>query len=176
MASPIRLAALSPVNADIMKAGPNHCLALCLCALEQEEAAAGRFLYPTWSTQAPGGIWNNVWGPARIRSQAGVTVFPWQGRLYAFDESSLPFEMDPTTLATYGESRLGVPPEIPVTFAAHSKFDHRTGEWLHFGIQYGRCASLHLTCFAADGSLTRHRVVELPRYVYLTTGLSAAAT
>ena len=133
----------------------------------REEAAAGRFLYPTWSTQAPGGIWNNVWGPARIRSQAGVTVFPWQGRLYAFDESSLPFEMDPTTLATYGESRLGVPPEIPVTFAAHSKFDHRTGEWLHFGIQYGRCASLHLTCFAADGSLTRHRVVELPRYVYL---------
>jgi len=133
----------------------------------REEAAAGRFLYPTWSTLAPGGLRNNFWGPGRIRSQAGVTVFPWHGRLYAFDESALPFEMDQTTLATIGESRLGVPPEIPVTFAAHSKFDQRTGEWLHFGIQYGRSVSLHLTCFAADGALTRHRVLELPRFVYL---------
>jgi len=133
----------------------------------REEAAAGRFLYPTWSTLAPGGLWNNIWGPGRIRSQAGVTVFPWRGRLYAFDESSLPFEMDPETLATYGESRLGVAPETPVIFAAHGKFDPRSGEWLHFGIQYERRVSLHLTCFAANGSLTRHRVIELPRYVYL---------
>ncbi|MSM39608.1 MAG: dioxygenase [Geobacter sp.] len=133
----------------------------------REEAAAGRFLFPTWSTLAPGGIWNNFWGPGRIRSQAGVTVFPWQGRLYAFDESSLPFALDPDTLETLGESRLGVPPETPVIFAAHAKLDPATGEWLHFGIQYGRRVSLHLTCFAPDGRLSRHRVVELPRYVYL---------
>lgn len=133
----------------------------------QEEAAAGRFLFPTWSTLAPGGIVHNFWGPGRIRSQAGVTVFPWRGRLYAFDESSLPFALDPTTLETIGESRLGVPQEIPLIFAAHGKFDPRTGEWLHFGIQYGRQVSLHLTCFAADGTLTRHRIIELPRYVYL---------
>jgi len=133
----------------------------------QEEAAAGRFLYPTWSTLAPGGLWNNFWGPGRIRSQAGVTVFPWQGRLYAFDESSLPFELDPVTLATTGESRLGVDQEIPVIFAAHGKFDPSTGEWLHFGIQYGRQVSLHLTCFAANGALTRHRTIDLPRYIYL---------
>ena len=131
------------------------------------EEAAGRFLYPTWSTLAPGGLWNNFWGPARIRSQAGVTVFPWQGRLYAFDESSLPFEMDPVTLETHGESRLGVAPDIPVIFAAHGKFDPLTGEWLHFGILYGRRVSLHLTAFAANGALTRHRIIELPRYVYL---------
>lgn len=133
----------------------------------REEAAAGRFLYPTWSTLAPGGLLNNFWGPGRIRSQAGVTVFPWRGRLYAFDESALPFELDPVTLSTIGESRLGVPPETPLIFAAHGKFDPRTGEWLHFGIQYERHVSLHLTCFAADGTLTRHRVIQLPRYVYL---------
>jgi all-trans-8'-apo-beta-carotenal 15,15'-oxygenase len=132
-----------------------------------EEEVAGRFLYPTWSTLAPGGLWNNFWGPGRIRSQAGVTVFPWQGRLYAFDESSLPFELDQATLETRGESRLGVAPEIPLLFAAHSKFDPLTGEWLHFGIQFGRQASLHLTCFAANGSLARHRVIELPGFVYL---------
>lgn len=131
------------------------------------EAAADRYLFPTWSTLAPGGLWNNFLGLPRIRSQAGVTVFPWQGRLYAFDESSLPFELDSTTLETFGESRLGVPPEIPIVFAAHGKFDPRTGEWLHFGIQYGRQVSLHISCFAANGTLTRHRIVELPRYVYL---------
>lgn len=131
------------------------------------EEAAGRFLYPTWSTMAPGGLWNNFWGPGRIRSQAGVTVFPWQGRLYAFDESALPFELDPVTLETRGESRLGIAPEIPVVFAAHSKFDPLTGEWLHFGIQHGRKISLHLTSFAANGSLSRHRIIELPRFVYL---------
>ncbi len=133
----------------------------------REEAAADRYLFPTWSTLAPGGLWNNFLGPSRIRSQAGVTVFPWQGRLYAFDESSLPFELDPTTLETIGESRLGVPAEIPLVFAAHSKFDPRTGEWLHFGIEYGRHAYLHLNCFAANGTLTRHRVIEIPRYVYM---------
>jgi all-trans-8'-apo-beta-carotenal 15,15'-oxygenase len=131
------------------------------------EEAAGRFLYPTWSTLAPGGLWHNFWGPGRIRSQAGVTVFPWRGLLYAFDESSLPFALDPETLETLGESRLGFPPETPVIFAAHGKFDPHTGEWLHFGIHYERRVRLHLTCFAADGSLRRHRVVELPRYVYL---------
>lgn len=133
----------------------------------REEAAAGRFLYPTWSTLAPGGLWSNFWGPGRILSQAGVTVFPWRGRLYAFDESSLPYELDPVTLATSGESRLGVSPEIPVIFAAHGKFDPVSGEWLHFGIRYERRVSLHLTCFAADGTLTRHRAIELPRSVYL---------
>jgi GT2 family glycosyltransferase/FMN phosphatase YigB (HAD superfamily)/tetratricopeptide (TPR) repeat protein len=35
--------ALSPVNVDILKAGPNHCLALCLCALGRKEAAAEAF-------------------------------------------------------------------------------------------------------------------------------------
>jgi all-trans-8'-apo-beta-carotenal 15,15'-oxygenase len=132
-----------------------------------DEAAAGRFIYPTWSTLAPGGIWNNFWGPGRIRSQAGVTVFPWRNSLYAFDESSLPFELDPATLKTIGESRLGVQPETPLIFAAHGKFDPVTGEWLHFGIQYERRVSLHLTCFSASGALIRHRIIELPRYVYL---------
>jgi GT2 family glycosyltransferase/glycosyltransferase involved in cell wall biosynthesis/tetratricopeptide (TPR) repeat protein len=34
---------LSPVNVEILKAGPHHCLALCLSALGQKEAAAQAF-------------------------------------------------------------------------------------------------------------------------------------
>jgi len=35
--------AMSPVNVDILKAAPNHCLALCLCALGRTAAAAEAF-------------------------------------------------------------------------------------------------------------------------------------
>jgi glycosyltransferase involved in cell wall biosynthesis/FMN phosphatase YigB (HAD superfamily)/tetratricopeptide (TPR) repeat protein len=37
------LPALSPINPEIRKAGPNHCLALCLTRLQQTEAAAEAF-------------------------------------------------------------------------------------------------------------------------------------
>lgn len=74
-----------------------------------EEEAAGKFIYPTWSTQAPGGLLANFMGVSRFKSQAGVTVYLRNGRLYAFDESFLPYEMDPVNLETVGESWLGLP-------------------------------------------------------------------
>jgi glycosyltransferase involved in cell wall biosynthesis/tetratricopeptide (TPR) repeat protein len=37
------LPALSPINPEILRAGPAHCLALCLAALKQPEAAASSF-------------------------------------------------------------------------------------------------------------------------------------
>ena len=38
-----------------------------------EEQAAGRFIYPSWSTQAPGGFWGNFLAAGRMKSQAGIT-------------------------------------------------------------------------------------------------------
>ncbi|HML77223.1 carotenoid oxygenase family protein [Geobacter sulfurreducens] len=131
-----------------------------------EEEAAGRFLHPTWSTQAPGGIWTNVWPTERLLSQAGITVFPWRGRLYAFDESSFPYELNPDTLETVGETTFGLPRDL-TTYSAHGKFDPATGEWLHFGISYGPRTFVHLTTFNVDGTLRRHRALELPRAIYM---------
>ncbi|GFO57448.1 dioxygenase [Geomonas sp. Red276] len=130
-----------------------------------DEEAAGRFVYPSWSTQAPGGFWGNFLR-MNFLGQAGITVFPWRGRLYAFDECALPYEMDPVTLSTYGESRLGLPEGFTI-YAAHAKFDPISGDWLHFGILYGPTPQLHLTIFAADGSLRAHRFLPMPRKVYL---------
>lgn len=130
------------------------------------EEAAGRFLYPTWSTEAPGGIWANFWQAGKIPSQAGITVFWWRGRLYAFDESSLPYELDPATLATAGESTLGLPPGTTI-YSAHPKIDPHTGEWFHFGLKYGPTTFVHLTVFRSDGTLKWHRAVPLPRMVYM---------
>lgn len=131
-----------------------------------EEEAAGTFLYPSWSTQAPGGLIANFWGAGRIKSQAGVTVYLWRDRLYAFDEMGLPYELDPVTLDTIGESRLGLPDGL-TTYAAHSKMDPSTGEWLHFGILYSSKPQLYITVFGPGGELRMHRVIPLPHHVYM---------
>ncbi len=131
-----------------------------------DEEAAGRFLYPTWCTQAPGGLPANFWKAGAITSQAGVTVYRVNGRLYAFDEGSLPYELDPDTLATVGETSLGLPRDL-TTYAAHSKIDARTGEWLHFGIRFGPEPQLHITVFDRNGKLERHQSIPLPRNVYM---------
>ncbi len=131
-----------------------------------EEQAAGRFIYPSWSTQAPGGFWGNFLAAGRMKSQAGITVFPWQGRLYAFDECALPYELDPETLETSGISSLGLPVEQSI-YAAHAKFDSASGEWVHFGIEYGPAPRIHITIFRPDGNLKLHRTLPMPRYVYM---------
>lgn len=130
------------------------------------ESVAGRFVYPSWSTQAPGGFLKNFWVTDGIKSQAGITVYLVNGRLYAFDESSHPYELDPLTLATIGETSLGIPREETI-YSAHSRIDPRNGQWLHFGVRYGAAPRLHLSVFHADGRLNYHRVEALPRFVYI---------
>ena len=130
------------------------------------EAAAGRFVYPSWSTQAPGGWPANFWVTGELKSQAGITVYLINGRLYAFDESSYPYALDPATLETIGETSLGIPREDTV-YSAHSKIDPQTGEWLHFGVLYGATPMLHVTVFRRDGTLNYHRALAMPRFVYI---------
>ena len=129
------------------------------------EQAAGRFIYPSWSTQAPGGLWANFLRVG-ITGQAGITVFHWRSRLYAFDECALPYELDPETLETSGISRLGLPEGITI-YAAHAKMDPVSGEWLHFGILYGPSPKLHVTVFKPNGALKLHRSLPMPRNVYM---------
>lgn len=131
-----------------------------------EEAAADSFIYPTWSTQAPGGFWANLWPTERLLSQAGISVYIWNGKLYAFDELSLPYELDPITLETVGQSRLGLADGFTI-YSAHPKQDPLHNEWLHFGVRYGPQSVLHFNIFSADGSLKQHREIPMPRAVYL---------
>lgn len=131
-----------------------------------EESAAGRFIYPTFSTQAPGGVLANLWAGGRIKSQAQISVVYRNNRLYAFDESAYPYELDPDTLETAGVSHLGLPEGMSL-YNAHSKIDMQTGEWIHFGTHYGRKVTLNITIFEKNGKLTSHREFELPRYIHI---------
>ncbi len=112
-----------------------------------DEERAGAFVWGTFSTQAPGGFFANVLPQRKIRSQAGITAVPRWGRVFAFDETGLPRDL--------------------TVYAAHNKIDVETGEWLHFGIEFGRRPKVHLTTFAADGSLAGHDAYPLPRFSYL---------
>ncbi|HJV64380.1 MAG TPA: carotenoid oxygenase family protein [Geomonas sp.] len=130
-----------------------------------EEEAAGHFIYPSWSTQAPGGLWANFMR-SRFQGQAGITVFPWRGQLYAFDECSLPYQLNPVTLDTVGVSTLGLGEGFTI-YAAHAKIDPVSGEWLHFGVLYGPSPKLHITVFKPSGALKLHRSIPMPSNVYI---------
>lgn len=131
-----------------------------------EEQSAGRFTRPTWSTQAPGGWPANFLRAGDIISQAGISAVYRNGLLYAFDESSLPYVLDPDTLETKGESTFGLPRDLSI-YSGHPKLDPHTGEWLHFGTLHGPSPAIHLTTFKPDGSLREHRSLPMPRYVYM---------
>jgi len=129
-----------------------------------EEQQAGAFLYPTWATPAPGGSTANL--GLETAAAASVTVIHRAGRLYAFDEGALPYELDPHSLETRGESLLGLEPGL-TNYAAHWKVDPENGDWLHFGTEFGFEDFVHLTIFRADGGLRSHRKLPIPRRVYL---------
>ncbi len=131
-----------------------------------EEEASGEFRYGGWTTQAPGGVFSNLFASG-IKNQAGVSVVRKNNRLYAFDESIQPYELHPETLETVGLSHLGLPEDPAVYYAAHSKTDSKNGDWCHFGLQYGRNIDIYFTVFHASGKLKKKWIFESPRYVYL---------
>ena len=129
------------------------------------EEEAGAFRFATWSMRRPGGLLANLGGGA-IRSQAGVTVYPFKDILYALDEISPAYGLDPQTLETKGEQALGDPAR-EFMIKAHTKFDPLTGEWLLFGISHGASMKLHAIVHRADGTLKAHHVIPSPRQVYI---------
>jgi all-trans-8'-apo-beta-carotenal 15,15'-oxygenase len=128
------------------------------------ERDAGRFVTPTWTTRAPGGMVRNVGN--KIRSQAGVTTLVKNDCLYAFDEVGLPYGLDPDSLQTRGEQQVG-PPGLRTDYKAHTKTDPVTGQWLILGIEHGPRTWLNLVQREADGSLRGHQRFSSPRPSYI---------
>ncbi len=129
------------------------------------EDRAGRFLYPTWTTPAPG-FFDNIPGiPGQ--SQAGVTPVVRNGQLYAFDEVGLPYVLDPRTLETVGSvDPAGAPDGAgPLTYKAHTKIDAATGNWILVGSS-DRMSMLHAVVQDPSGRRIAHTAVRSPRSCY----------
>jgi all-trans-8'-apo-beta-carotenal 15,15'-oxygenase len=127
------------------------------------EAKAGAFLYPTWTTPAPGFLENIPCIPSR--SQAGVTPVVKAGTLYAFDELGAPWALDAALLN--GERELdpyeGAPEVGPANYKAHTKTDGSSGDWILVGQRGQMTPELHVVVKDRTGRQTRHAVHPSPR-------------
>jgi all-trans-8'-apo-beta-carotenal 15,15'-oxygenase len=120
------------------------------------EQTEGRFVYRSFGTAFAGDrLRRNV----MLEPPVNVAVFPYAGKLLAFGEQTLPFELDPVTLETRGEYDFqGALNEVS-PFAAHAKLDRGL---LNFGISFSATNPvLHVYEFDDDGSLQRRRRYEI---------------
>jgi all-trans-8'-apo-beta-carotenal 15,15'-oxygenase len=133
----------------------------------RREDAAGRFLYPTWTTPAPGFFDNIPEIPSR--SQAGITPVFKGGQLYAFDEAGNPYVLDPKTLETAGEidPYEGTDRDGPTSYKAHTKTDGETGNWVLVGGRGRRNPDLHVLVKDGKGRQIAHAVAPNPRHGYV---------
>jgi all-trans-8'-apo-beta-carotenal 15,15'-oxygenase len=127
------------------------------------EAKARAFLYPNWTTPAPGFFGNIPCIPSH--SQAGITPVVKAGMLYAFDEVHAPWALDAALLS--GEREVnpyeGVVDSGPASYKAHTKTDGASGDWILAG-QRGRMQpELHVVVKDSDGRQKRHTVQPSPR-------------
>jgi all-trans-8'-apo-beta-carotenal 15,15'-oxygenase len=130
------------------------------------EDQAGRFLFPTWTTPAPGYFENLPEIPSK--SQAGVTAVAKSGVLYAFDEVGYPYTLAPDTLNTTGQ----VDPRglaaggSPGAYKAHTKTDGVSGQWVLTGTSGRTPQLLHTIVLDAQGATQSHFRTPNPRGDY----------
>jgi len=131
-----------------------------------EEEAAGRALYRTFGTAFAG---DRLVRGVALASPVNVSVYPWAGRLLAFGEQGLPWELDRETLATLGPFDFGRRLNPISPFAAHAAIDKESGELLNFGVSFSADRPrLDLYRFDAGGDLVYRRRLPLdaPRSVH----------
>lgn len=98
-----------------------------------EEEEAGRPLFRAFGTRFPG---DRLLRGVALASPVNVSLYPYAGRLLAFGEQGLPWELDPETLETRGEHTFGGRLNPVTPFSAHPKIDPATGEMFNFGVSF----------------------------------------
>jgi all-trans-8'-apo-beta-carotenal 15,15'-oxygenase len=127
----------------------------------QAEDKAGAFLYPTWATPGSGSFTN-----IPSRSQAGITPVVKNGVLFAFDEVSVPYTLDPASLATTGTADPCTVADGPASYKAHTKTDGTTGNWILVGGRGQRNPDIHVVVNDASGKGLAHVATPNPRNGY----------
>jgi carotenoid cleavage dioxygenase-like enzyme len=97
-----------------------------------------------------------------LESPVNVSVYPYHKSLLAFGEQGLPYELDPLTLETRGEFNFAGALNDVSPFAAHPKFDPKTGEMFNFGIAFSATGPLlNFYRFDAQGRLVYRQRLPL---------------
>jgi all-trans-8'-apo-beta-carotenal 15,15'-oxygenase len=123
----------------------------------EEERIAGRPLFRTFGTSFPGSRPNRV--NNALESPVNVSVYPFEGKLLAFGEQGLPWELDPDTLETRGQVNFGGRLNDASPFSAHPKFDPESREMFNFGVFFSaHTPRLYFYCFGPEGLRYRKAV------------------
>ncbi len=134
-------------------------------AKQRDEEAAGCALYRTFGTAFPG---DRLLHGVALASPLNVSALPFAGRLLAFGEQGLPYEVDPETLETRGQYTFSGALNGVSPFAAHPKLDPATGELWNFGVAFASSRPcLNVYRFAPEGRLLERRRVPLAQAVSL---------
>ncbi len=97
-----------------------------------------------------------------LESPVNVSVYPYAGRLLAFGEQGLPWELDPLTLETRGVFTFGKRLNDVSPFAAHPKVDPATGEMFNFGVSFSATQpTLNVYRFGAQAQLLYRKRLRL---------------
>jgi all-trans-8'-apo-beta-carotenal 15,15'-oxygenase len=124
-----------------------------------EEEKAGRAVYRTFGTRFPGDRLNRA--GTSIESPVNVSVWRYAGKLMAFGEQGLPWEIDPLTLSTLGPYTFGGGLNEVSPFSAHPKFDR--GEMFNFGMSFSNVRpTLNLYRFDDRGAAVYRRRIGVP--------------
>jgi all-trans-8'-apo-beta-carotenal 15,15'-oxygenase len=111
-------------------------------AAEEEVAAP---LFRTFGTGFTGDRLERV----GIASPVNVSVYQWAGRLLAYGEQGLPWELDPHTLATVAEFTFGGALNAVSPWSAHPACDRDSGDLFGFGVSFSPAEPcLHFYRFA----------------------------
>ncbi len=132
----------------------------------RDENSAGRFLYREFGTAFPG---DRLRRKVMLEPPVNVSVYPYDGKLLAFGEQSVPVELDPVTLETRGEYDFNGSLNEVTPFSAHAKTDPASGHLLNFGISFSVTdPMLNVYEFDAAGGFIRRRRrrLEYPHSVH----------
>jgi all-trans-8'-apo-beta-carotenal 15,15'-oxygenase len=126
-----------------------------------EEEKAGAPLFRTFGTRFPGDRLNER--GLGIESPVNVSAWRFAGRLLAFGEQGLPFELDPLTLETVGPFTFDGGLNEISPFSAHPKFDPGSGDMFNFGMSFSNEKPvINLYRFGSGGALAYRRRVSVP--------------
>ena len=101
-----------------------------------------------------------LFGGKVVRNAANINLLPWQGRLFALHETTLPVELDPDSLQGLGETNLGG--VIPGAWNAHPHRVAANGTVYQFGVRIGRRVALDVFALPRQGAARLLTTVGLP--------------
>lgn len=140
--------------------GPRYVARFVRSAKFEREEAESRACFRTFGTAFEG---DELLRGVALASPVNVSVYPHGGRLLAFGEQGLPWELDPQTLETVGEHTFNRRLNPISPFSAHPGFDPATGEMVNFGVSFAADRpTLNLYRISREGEVLSRQRSALP--------------